>query len=256
MSETTRAFQVLIFCSQESSSKLFSSIIEKASQESKIFICNRATDYEFRLSTLTPELIIYDLDAEGEKSLNAYIEELVKRSENTRPQIVIVNETGDPKHADHEEWVARGLMTMMRRSDTSENKVRTLVPILERLSRFKAHKISELHLKSGETLIREGEMSHTVYFLKSGKLRAVLKYKKEDEEILGDIEPGEFVGEIAAFQQVERTATVIALEQSLVIEFDGDRFKDFVLTKPTWGNRLFTSLTKRLQIMNKKKNAS
>lgn len=252
MSETTRSFQVIVYCSREASSWVFADIIEKASQDSKIFICHRPTDYEFRLSTLTPELIIFDLDAEGEKSLSAYLEELVNRPETSRPQIVVVSESEAPQNAAYEEWIARGLMSVMKRSETAENKVRILLPMLERLSRFKAHKISERHLKSGEVLIREGEMSHTVYYLKSGKLRAVLKHQKLEEEILGEITPGEFVGEIAAFQQVQRTATVIAIEPSLLIEFDGDRFKDFVLTKPTWGNRLFSSLTKRLQLMNKK----
>ena len=250
MSEN-RSFQVLVYSSLEASSQVFSQIIEKASEESKIFICNRATDYEFRLSTLNPELIIYDLEGEAEKSLLPYLQEIVRRPESNRPHMVVTTSDERPKDIP-DEWVARGMITAVKRSDTPEAKVRVLVPILERLSRFKAHKIAEVELKVGDVLIRQGELSHTVYFLKTGKLQAVSGYKTPKEEILGEIEPGEFVGEIAAFQQVVRTATVVALEPSCVIEFDGDRFKDFVLTKPTWGNRLFTSLTKRLQIMNKK----
>jgi len=73
------------------------------------------------------------------------------------------------------------------------------------------------HLPGGRELMTEGDMPLGVYVLDRGRLRATRTQPDGSTRILGDIIPGEVVGELSILMQRRRTATVRALRDSRLI---------------------------------------
>jgi predicted acylesterase/phospholipase RssA len=73
------------------------------------------------------------------------------------------------------------------------------------------------HLPGGRNLMREGDQPLGVYVLDRGRLRATRTQSDGATKILGDIIPGEVVGELSILMQRRRTASVRALRDSRLI---------------------------------------
>ncbi len=107
-------------------------------------------------------------------------------------------------------------------------------------------------MKTGEVLVTEGTIQPYVFILKSGKL-TVVKSKGKDIKIIGEVLPGQFVGEMAFLgEQKIHQASVIAVEDSEVIEILGDSFLEVLAQNPVWLKALLRSLVVRLEKNNNK----
>jgi NTE family protein len=71
-----------------------------------------------------------------------------------------------------------------------------------------------IDLDSGATLFREGELSDDMYFVLSGRLRAVSENGSGGRKIFGEIARGETIGELAFFTGQPRSASIVALRNS------------------------------------------
>src|SRR5262245_51266007 len=69
-------------------------------------------------------------------------------------------------------------------------------------------------LGGGELLIHQGQIDDRLYLVLTGRLRATLTLPGGKEQLLGDIVPGETVGEMAILGRHERSATVRAIRDS------------------------------------------
>lgn len=74
-----------------------------------------------------------------------------------------------------------------------------------------------VELASGEVLLRQGEISDEVYFVLSGRLRAFAETEPGVTKALSEIGRGETIGELALFTGEPRTATIVALRDSLLV---------------------------------------
>ena len=63
----------------------------------------------------------------------------------------------------------------------------------------------EVELEIGTALTAEGEFGHVLYVVESGTADV-----HRDGEVVGSVEPGDIVGEIAVLSSGRRTATVVA----------------------------------------------
>ena len=75
--------------------------------------------------------------------------------------------------------------------------------------------LTVLALRAGETLVREDERSEELFFVVSGRLRATRRLGQL-KQLLGEIVRGETVGELALITREPRSATVVAVRDSLV----------------------------------------
>lgn len=77
--------------------------------------------------------------------------------------------------------------------------------------------IRERKLSEGDVLVREGDPATDLFLVRTGSLE-VLKAEKrrEREHRIATVLPGEVVGELALFDELPRSATVRALEESSV----------------------------------------
>ncbi len=97
----------------------------------------------------------------------------------------------------------------------------------ELLSSFSPRELVELlsacherQLSCGETLCREGERGNSMYVVLAGRLAITLKGKHVAVE-----GPGACVGEMALIESRERSATVHALDETLVLEIPDAAFR-------------------------------
>jgi CRP/FNR family cyclic AMP-dependent transcriptional regulator len=111
---------------------------------------------------------------------------------------------------------------------------------------------SEFHLRflaSGDLLMLEGEKADNVYLVRKGRLRA----KREvngSEKILGFVEVGEFVGEMAYINHEPRSADVLAETACELIEIPVESLDHVLFQKPAWTKALMRTLSRRLKTAN------
>jgi len=76
----------------------------------------------------------------------------------------------------------------------------------------------------GEVVVREGEVSDRLYLLLCGRVR-VSKAAADGEFVIGEVGPGELLGEVAAFDRQPRSATAVALERTELAVFPIDSLR-------------------------------
>lgn len=104
-------------------------------------------------------------------------------------------------------------------------------------------------LASGEVLMKEGEKADNCYVVRQGKLRAI-RVVDGREILLGYVQPGEFVGEMAYINGDPRTADVVADSAAELIEIPFERLDHVLFQKPLWAKALMRTLSKRLKVAN------
>jgi DNA-binding NarL/FixJ family response regulator len=101
-------------------------------------------------------------------------------------------------------------------------------------------------LAEGEVLFREGDPGTNVYLVESGTLK-ITKTRDGAEITIRHVHGGEMVGEIAFFDRSKRSATVIAVEPSNLVDIDADQFRDYLDRQPTWLTAMIQTLLERLR---------
>lgn len=102
-------------------------------------------------------------------------------------------------------------------------------------------------LAPNETLIREGDPAQHVYILKKGLLRAVRFGGNGQSVELGEINAGEFVGEMGYFNGEARSCNVEAVTDCELIEIPLGTFERVLYLRPAWSKKLMETLSKRLK---------
>lgn len=100
--------------------------------------------------------------------------------------------------------------------------------------------------RAGSVLIREGEMGRCAYLLLSGRLQ-VVRERDRDTIILGDVEPVDIVGELAIFDEMPRSATVVVLEDSHLVELNKFKLKALLRRSPTIAETVIKLLCNKLR---------
>jgi NTE family protein len=99
------------------------------------------------------------------------------------------------------------------------------------------------NLLRGETLILQNTSADAVYIVVSGRFEV----RVEEQPVpLAEIGVGQPIGEIAFFAGGLRTATVVAVRDSVVLELDRASFEQVARRVPEIYNRLLRSLAQRL----------
>ena len=92
-------------------------------------------------------------------------------------------------------------------------------PVVESLART----ATELRFATGDVLVREGGVSDTFYVIASGHVEVT-----QGDRVLRREGPGEYFGEIGLLRNVARTATVTALEETVVQAIGREEFLEAV----------------------------
>ncbi|MCL1588723.1 MAG: cyclic nucleotide-binding domain-containing protein, partial [Actinomycetia bacterium] len=106
------------------------------------------------------------------------------------------------------------------------------------------------HLPGGTTLMVEGDEADSMYLVQSGRLRVLVR--RDGVELpVGEIGPGEVVGEMSMLSDGNRSATVVAIRDTSLWELSKDAFNELVITHPTMLLELTRLLVTRLHRTNR-----
>lgn len=97
-------------------------------------------------------------------------------------------------------------------------------------------------IQGGEVLFHQNEIGEHLYLLISGRLQAIKILENGDPHKLGEITRGEVVGEMSVFTDEPRSATVVALRDSILIEISKTDFQEIINAYPD----VFTTVTKQV----------
>ena len=86
--------------------------------------------------------------------------------------------------------------------------------------------------EGGTVLFERGDPGDAAYFVVAGRLRAVSVDDAGKRRVLGDIEAGETVGEMAVLSATSRSATVVAARDSVLVRVDADSLNAWFLQFP------------------------
>jgi len=103
----------------------------------------------------------------------------------------------------------------------------------------------ERTLLRDEVLFREGDSGTEVYIVESGSLR-ILKQKGDEQVELNIAERGEIIGELAFLGRTVRSATVVAAEETHLIELGLHQFRSYLDNQPNWLRAMIDSLIGRV----------
>ena len=103
-----------------------------------------------------------------------------------------------------------------------------------------------LHVEAGEYLFQEGDTENSLYIVLTGRLR-VLHQTEQGVHVLGDVSAGEPVGELALFTHEPRTASVVAIRKSAVLQIEEADYNVLVKQNPSFANTLTQFVITRLR---------
>jgi len=112
-----------------------------------------------------------------------------------------------------------------------------------------ARKLHELgahrHLRVGETLVVEGDESDAVFVVVDGLLQASVA-SADGDIVIGEMRPGEVIGEVAALAGLRRSATVSAVGEAHVVVIDRATFGAWLAGQPERADEIATEARHRL----------
>ncbi|MEJ5241165.1 MAG: cyclic nucleotide-binding domain-containing protein [Anaerolineales bacterium] len=102
-------------------------------------------------------------------------------------------------------------------------------------------------LSSGEILFRKGEQGDALFIVAEGRLQIVTQNAQGDEVILNECGVGETIGEMSLVDESPRSATVIALEPTVMLELKREDFLQLLDEQPKIALLLLLTLISRLR---------
>jgi CRP-like cAMP-binding protein len=104
-------------------------------------------------------------------------------------------------------------------------------------------------LKKGELLFKEGDLSRSMYLIKSGMIRLFLKKGDSNVEI-DTIRAGQILGELAFLDGNPRSLSGEALTECELVEISGSMFAEVIGKAPEWLKILLKTVVGRLRAAN------
>lgn len=103
--------------------------------------------------------------------------------------------------------------------------------------------MTELDIKDGATLTRQGEPGREFMIITSGTAKVVI-----DGETVAHLGPGDFLGELAVISGTKRTATVVATSEMCVEILNRREFMALLDESASLGRKILVGAVKRLQM--------
>jgi NTE family protein len=104
-------------------------------------------------------------------------------------------------------------------------------------------RLQPIHVRRGESVVREGESADALYVVVSGRFAVELGAHAEP---ITEISQGSTIGEIAFFSSGVRTATVRAIRDGVVIRLTRNDFDEIAQTSPAIWAAITSTLSERL----------
>jgi CRP-like cAMP-binding protein len=140
-----------------------------------------------------------------------------------------------------------GHIEVLGKPFTPKQVMEKVIGLLEKKTDAQAATGNLLSLKPGEYLMKEGDLSTDLFFVKEGCLKIVKKSESGEEILITTIKAGEMIGEVGVLLHKRRSASAVALEESLVITIPKEKFESHFAAQPKWFKILFETVSNRLE---------
>ncbi len=152
--------------------------------------------------------------------------------------------------AEQNPQVMQRLAALIRRR-LRRNQLATILPTMigaldEATLRDIETEVTWVQLPRGQILFRQGDIGDSFYIVVGGRLRAATVVDGH-EQVVGDIAPGEIVGEMAVFTGEERSASISAIRDSELVQFSKAAFERLLEKHPQFTTRIIEFLVRRLR---------
>ena len=221
-------------------------LIQNQFHNSTVFKAMDGIDAQFKIENVIPHVVIISYDI---PRLNAI--GLTTKLINKKERVAVIILAHKEISQDFVDEVVTGQVQFLT---SIENKKIFLSHVNRALNWVANQEESLYHIRfvsEGESLIQDGESGNSVYIVRAGRLKAS-KMVNGKEVILGYIEPGEFVGEMAYINGEARSADVVSLMETELIEIPSDALDSILYSKPAWSKGLMRTLSRRLKSSNLK----
>lgn len=101
--------------------------------------------------------------------------------------------------------------------------------------------------KAGDTLVREGDIGDKFYIIIRGKFEVAKQIPEAGERVVAVLQDGDHFGEIALLRDIPRTASVRAVEPSIVLSLRREAFFDLTARYPNILEAVERTLLERMQ---------
>lgn len=98
----------------------------------------------------------------------------------------------------------------------------------------------------GATICREGEEGEEMYIIQKGKVKVSKRFAGKTH-VVSVLEKGDFFGEMAIVNRIQRTATVTALEEVELLVFDREGLQNMIARNARIALSIIDKLCRRLQ---------
>ena len=98
------------------------------------------------------------------------------------------------------------------------------------------HIVSKLqlhHFDTGSVVVKEGDPGNSLFILVKGEVRVTTKSSPKGEVFLATLGDGEFFGEIALLTGKPRTATIVTIQPSDLLELNRNDYKEITAKYPS-----------------------
>jgi NTE family protein len=116
----------------------------------------------------------------------------------------------------------------------------------EAVDRFREH-LTWVDIRGGETLLQQGDPGDALYLLVSGRLRTYVTDEDGAQRMLREVPRGEIVGEMSLYTGEPRSATVVAIRDSVLARLGKDEFDRLLLSSGQVSVALTRQIIRRLR---------
>ena len=107
--------------------------------------------------------------------------------------------------------------------------------------------MKEITFGKDQVIFREGDNAATMYDILSGKVGIYKNYGAENEQQIIVMEAGQVFGEMGMIEYYPRSATAVALEDTVVEELGESELRDYFKNKPEKLLQLMKVLSQRVR---------
>ncbi|PKM75996.1 MAG: hypothetical protein CVU90_14685 [Firmicutes bacterium HGW-Firmicutes-15] len=101
-----------------------------------------------------------------------------------------------------------------------------------------------------EIFFNEGDPGHELFILLTGRVAVLLNSIDGSQFKVAELGPGAFFGEMSLLELMPRSATILALEESIVIAVDQNNFVELISNQPELIFRIMKGMSSRMRQLN------
>lgn len=108
-----------------------------------------------------------------------------------------------------------------------------------------------VEIAAGQTLMAQGDPGDSLYISVSGRLRAYVKDDNGVERMVREMARGEIIGEMSLYTEEPRSATVVAIRDSVLVKLARSDFATLLASSPSMSIVVTRQIIKRLQTVHR-----